>query len=602
MLAQGKLPNLAKLMAEGAYADDVAPVYPSKTAPGFAALWTGAAPRDSGISGNRQPRAPAHQYTILDHHVSFLGAPLRAEPIWATALRHGRRAVLANVPLGRELSEGAVKMLGYDGYGGRDGVIDSRWTKTQAATLWNSVPASAKPPLEIQFSIGASAFFGLLLDDATDEREGYDTLLVAPGRDGRAAVGKLKPGAAGAQETFWVGPVEIKTAGGESASIHLRLFELNPETGEFLLYHTRPARSMIFPAELSAGVKAAAGAFIGNGANLLYQDGALGPTLPAGGDGRAEARYMETLAVAQRQIARSASWVLAAVPWDLLLLYTPFPDETEHLWRGYIDRAGDPSAPRLRALLEQAYQSSDALLGELLAKRPANTLVALVSDHGMEGIYKRVSVNRLLHQAGLLVLNQKGQPDLSRTQAYYPEVNNGYLLINSSERKGGIVTAAERARVVKRATSALMALRDHGRPVVRAVYDARAQGEKLGIGGEAGGDLYIELSAGYDFDPRLGPGEIIETATPYGNHGANPARATMRTIMALSGPGVAPGKKLGGVRLIDFAPTLATLMHLPVPRNATGRVLAEALDAHAIAGARCQRSAPPPTEGASACH
>jgi predicted AlkP superfamily phosphohydrolase/phosphomutase len=310
---------------------------------------------------------------------------------------------------------------------------------------------------------------------------------------------------------------------------------------------------------------------------------------------------METVAVAQRQIARSALWALAHAPWDLLLLYTPFPDETEHLWRGYIDRPGDPNAPRLRALLEQAYQTSDALLGEILTKRPANTLVAVVSDHGMEGIYKRVSVNRLLREAGLLVLNQKGQPDLSRTQAYYPEVNNGYLLINSTERKGGIVTAAGRARVVRRARTALLALKDHGRPVVRAIYDARAEGEKLGIGGEAGGDLYIELSAGYDFDPRLGPGEIIEVVTPYGNHGANPARATMRTIMALSGPGVARGKKLEGVRLIDFAPTLATLMHLPVPRNATGRVLAEALDASAIAGVPCPEAAQPPAEGASAC-
>ena len=98
MLRQQKLPNLAKLIGGGSFADDVVAVYPSKTAPGFAALWTGAPPRDSGISGNLQPRAPAHQYTILDQHISFLGAPLRAEPIWAVALRNGRKAVLANVP------------------------------------------------------------------------------------------------------------------------------------------------------------------------------------------------------------------------------------------------------------------------------------------------------------------------------------------------------------------------------------------------------------------------------------------------------------------------------------------------------------------------
>ncbi|MGH7929954.1 MAG: alkaline phosphatase family protein, partial [Candidatus Binatia bacterium] len=104
MLGQGKLPHLAKLIAGGAFAYDVLPVFPSKTAPGFASLWTGALPRETGISGNRQPRAPAHQHTILESHVSFLSAPLRAEPIWAVALRAGRKVVLTHVPLGRELS------------------------------------------------------------------------------------------------------------------------------------------------------------------------------------------------------------------------------------------------------------------------------------------------------------------------------------------------------------------------------------------------------------------------------------------------------------------------------------------------------------------
>jgi len=58
LLRRGKLPNLAKLIDGGAFADDVLPVFPSKTAPGFAALWTGAPPRSTGISGNRVPRTP----------------------------------------------------------------------------------------------------------------------------------------------------------------------------------------------------------------------------------------------------------------------------------------------------------------------------------------------------------------------------------------------------------------------------------------------------------------------------------------------------------------------------------------------------------------
>src|SRR5512139_754481 len=58
LLRDGKLPNLAKLIAGGAFADDVMAGFPSKTAPGFASLMTGAPPRLTGISGNRVPRAP----------------------------------------------------------------------------------------------------------------------------------------------------------------------------------------------------------------------------------------------------------------------------------------------------------------------------------------------------------------------------------------------------------------------------------------------------------------------------------------------------------------------------------------------------------------
>ena len=53
LLGEGKLPNLAKLIAGGAFADDVIAGFPSKTAPGFASLVTGAPPSVTGISGNR---------------------------------------------------------------------------------------------------------------------------------------------------------------------------------------------------------------------------------------------------------------------------------------------------------------------------------------------------------------------------------------------------------------------------------------------------------------------------------------------------------------------------------------------------------------------
>ncbi len=580
MLSEGKLPHLAKLIAGGVFADDVVPVFPSKTAPGFASLWTGANPRTTGISGNRQPRVPAHEHTILESHFSFLNAPLRAEPIWAVALNAGRKTVLSNAPLGRELSDGAIKLMGYDGYGGRDRVIEGRAASLQPARSWKSLPASDKPPLESRFTIGASEFVGRVIDDPADPQVGYDTLVVTGSKDDAEAKARLKTGETNKERHLWSEPIEIKTGGGESARVYLRLFDLKLDGADFLLYHTRPDRGMIFPSELAADFSRAAGAFIGNGASLLYQDEALGRTMASGGDGAAEARYLETALMAQRQLEKSAIWAMHALPWDLLLLYTPFPDEAEHRWRGYADAATN-SDSKLASIasvyLERIYKLSDDFLGAVLAKRPENTLVALVSDHGMAGVNKLVAINRVLEREGLLVLNDRGQPDLAQTKAFYPGSNNGYLLINSTARKNGIVTRSERPRIVEKLRQALLGILDGGKAVVTALYDAQNDADAMGIGGETGGDIYLDLLPGYDFDARTGPGEIITPREPYGTHGFNPLRPSMRTLMVLNGPGVAAGRRLENVRLIDFAPTLAKLLDLPTPRNATGRVLLEAI-------------------------
>jgi predicted AlkP superfamily phosphohydrolase/phosphomutase len=156
-------------------------------------------------------------------------------------------------------------------------------------------------------------------------------------------------------------------------------------------------------------------------------------------------------------------------------------------------------------------------------------------------------------------------------------VNNGYLLINSTDRKSGIVAPEERAALIAKARDALLAIRDGERAVVKSVYDAETEGTSREIGGEVGGDLYVELAPGYDFDPRIGAGPLITDTEPYGTHGADPMQASMRTLMVLNGPGVRAGQKLANVRIIDFAPTLARLIGIPKPKNATGRVLDDAL-------------------------
>jgi predicted AlkP superfamily phosphohydrolase/phosphomutase len=583
MLHAGKLPNLVKLIEGGAFADDVKPGFPSKTASGFASLMTGAPPSITGISGNRVPRAPRIDFTILDSLAGFSEAPLQAEPIWSVLARANKKVIISHIPaFAHELSDQAVRFSGYTLTAGRDGIVTKRAIQNESTGAWTESPASDAAPVEITFSVGETRFIGLLIDDPSDSQVGYDTLLIATARDPHEIKAKLKPApASAAGELFWSTPIAVTLAGNQEAKIYFRLFDLKSDASDFFLYYTRPARDLPIP-QTDVAPGSTVQTFIGNGASILYHQGAFGKTIPNGGSGGAEARYLETVTMAQHQLMETNRWAIEQLPWDLFLAYTPFPDEAEHLWRGYLDSTlstyNPEIATRLRPFLERVYRTSDEHLGLLLGKRPSDTIVALISDHGMQGVNKRVALNRALQESGLLTLDTQGKIDLAKTKVLYPAVNNGYLLINSTDRKNGIIPPEERDQVVTKTRAVLASLRDGEQPVVSAFYDAEFDGLKMGIGGPLGGDLYIDLASGYDFDPRIGPGPLITEAEPYGNHGADPEQSSMRTIMVLNGPGILAGQKLANVRIIDFAPTLAWLLHVSKPKNSTGRVLNEALE------------------------
>ncbi len=583
LLRGGKLPNMAKLIAGGAVGDDVMAVFPSKTAPGFAALMTGAPPRVTGIGGNRVPRVPRQEFTILESLPGFSGAPLKAEPLWASAQRAGKVTVVSHIPaFAEEQSERLTRFAGYELIAGRDGIVTRRALQPQAQSPWANTPPSDAPPREITFTIAASTFFGLLIDDPADTQRGYDTLVISDSRDGHGIRTRLKaasPDPGG--ELFWSQPIRVKVSGNREANVYFRLFDLQPDASDFFLYHTRPVRPLELPHATASSPTVRS--FIGNGAAYLYQTGGLGQIIAHGGEGGAEARYLETMLFAQHQLIETNRWAMENLPWDIFLAYTPFPDEAEHAWRGLLDTTlptyRRETAEKVRPFLERVYRSCDEHLGLLLSKRPDGAIVALISDHGLHGIHKRVALNFALRKSGLLTVDDQGRVNLAKTKVLYPSVNSGYLMINSTARKNGIVSHSERAALVRKLKEILLELRDGERQVVTAVIDAEAHGEARGIGGETGGDLYIELAQGYDFDPRLGAPRLISEVAPLGSHGANPEQATMRTLMVLNGPGIQAGQKLLEPRIIDFAPTLAWLLNLPKPKDSTGRVLYEAFSA-----------------------
>jgi predicted AlkP superfamily phosphohydrolase/phosphomutase len=82
-------PHLHALFEEGACAAYAVPAFPSVTAPGHAAIATGAWGDVNGVAANRQPRLPQDRNRLTELDDAYRFGPLRAEPIWITAALAG---------------------------------------------------------------------------------------------------------------------------------------------------------------------------------------------------------------------------------------------------------------------------------------------------------------------------------------------------------------------------------------------------------------------------------------------------------------------------------------------------------------------------------
>jgi predicted AlkP superfamily pyrophosphatase or phosphodiesterase len=591
-VARGVMPNLADLRRRGATARGSLTTMPSKTAPGHAALYTGAWSDRNGITGNEivLPGAP-----ITDGVTGYSSLRLRAEPIWAAAARQDLDVTVVsatqNYPFSTFLSDHR-----FPGYYGRhltmfDGYqnLDARDRVYGAADLHPATVEWLGPLPEHDGETRAFAlddlgvrFDALLYDDPRDPTPGFDTLLLTLDGDPRGGL-TLKPVALRSDGSAF-GGLAVPVSGGDAA-VYFRLFALAPDGSALTLYRTAPHVLRSSKPRLEQAAFDASGGFVGNAAASTYERGQLGKPLWDGGDGTAERRYLESVALVVRQTSRLNDFAIDHTGWELLLTYLPFPDEAVHLWYGYLD----PSLPshdaalasRLRPFLDEVLRLADGEIGHLVRRAGKDTIVAVGGDHGVMGVDRELRPNVLFKQAGLLTLDAGGRVDLAHTQAYYS--SGQYVFINRTSRAGGIVKPEEEDAVRRAIVQALSHVpgATARAPIVVAVLDPRTPGHVPSFGGPTGGDLYLSVAPGYNVSARL-DGEAVVKIAPRGEHFLDPENAAMHAGFAMAGPGVTEGAQLGLIRQIDVAPTLCLLLGIEPPAQATGMVLRSALGRGAV--------------------
>lgn len=609
-IAAGRIPAIRRLFAEGQCAASAIPAFPSVTAAGHAAIWTGTYGNQSGIPANWHLRLPAFRHDITETQNGFRSDGLRAEPLWIRAAvagieTFGHHVTQAPQPPGYPVDDGepadtfaiarrradqalaSPRLSVLNGYNRAllgMALLTRDDVQLSDARAWSAVPARAGE---------TRSAFTLVLDTSDAEMRRFTRgralhvlLRLWPGADSGHALASFEPGRSPgvrvqpiAEESAPVrgrelarhfsAPVVLALGDGRRASLRLRLFRLSARDTSFALFVPGLQLAEANRPSLTAAYDSAAPGWVGNSAAWLWEEGRLGPTLASGGDGAAERRLLESAELATLGFMTGAAWGWETIRPRLMLDYFPLGDDADHTLWGLLD----PRAPGHDAAVARRAGEARGRLWELvdmrlaalmqLAERVPGTRLFVTGDHGMRAAWRWFHPNVALRDAGLLVTDAAGRVDLTRSRAYSP---NGYWInVNRVGRRGGIVPPDSVASVSAGVRRVLHAVRDEaGRAVVMRTFDAREAGAAaLGMGGAAGGDVYYEVADGFAWTRDLADRVVTDKERAEGEHGFPSTSADMHTVFCEWMPGREASRRTQVVRLTDVAPAVRRWLGVP---------------------------------------
>lgn len=596
---EGKLPNIKRMMDEGAWGYSI-PAFPSHTPSNFATLMTGAYPERHGVADGpmRVEGFPLDKPSVN----GFASTAKKTPPVWKTLEAAGMRVALLSVPGSTppELDAGAtvrgrwgnwgadfhaINFEASDGVASRPAAAASRLfyqgpELTRTALLapaqgWARTFASKRPARETSLlAYGATMHVLVTGGDA-----GYDAVTLSS--DKTAALARL---ARSGEWTDWL-PVTLHWRGQAiDTRARLCLIRLGAD-GSFKVRWLFDVlnRTIAQPPDAAASLAEGAGPMVDFPDNWPAQLNRL-----------PEEREV-LLAEARMALdwhRRAAARLLATDKPDVLIQDTYVPNQMleSRWWLKHVDPAAPAYAATSpedraarRAELLSLYQGIDAVLGEAIQSAGPGALIALSSDHGILPIKQEVLLNNLLAREGLLVFSTAtagGDPavDWARSKAAFLKMIGVYVnpngLAGPWKRGSGPAYEALRARV-----AALVAgLKDGDVAVVEKALPWERAGE-LRLPTDRVPDLVLAMRPGYALTEDMSPdGPVLRDAVQSGYKQAVIAdgRPSLWTPFVIMGPGVKKGFRLvEPVRNADQVPTLLTLLGVPVPAAAQGRVIEE---------------------------
>jgi predicted AlkP superfamily phosphohydrolase/phosphomutase len=261
-------------------------------------------------------------------------------------------------------------------------------------------------------------------------------------------------------------------------------------------------------------------------------------------------------------------------------------DRVQHMfWRYFADgraagaSAGGNGAPRV---IEELYERMDDLIGRVMQKISDDALLLIVSDHGFKAFRHGVNLNTWLRQQGYLALKEDvaegdwfANVDWSRTRAYSLGLNGIYLNLKGREGMGTVEPGAEAVQLRRELKAKLQGLVDPATSRVAITQVFNAMEAFTGPYRENAPDIVVGFGEGYRASWESVQGRVTQTLFEVnskawsGDHCIDPALV----------PGVlfSNWKIAGeGHSITDVAPTLLELFGLEVPPHMDGKPWAAA--------------------------
>ena len=627
-VAEGSMPNTAKLMEQGVFSR-LETVFPPLTAAAWTAIVSGAGAGTNGVPS----LMVKHAGEELDHwHTSFDRNEVLCETLWDVAKRMGKKTALINwpvtFPMGAISEEDGCQLAGslnppfryffmplwdvassacFSNQLLRCNQIPGRAVKVEAkpAQGWTNLPKSEKEPLEFEITVPPTYVEGYKMQVLiyASTAEGYDRMLVSESKDAAQAVTDITMGDYGPWITKVFDARDYRRAG----RFRFQILELSKDGKDFKLYQSsiNMAEPYSVPASLSKEVEAVAGTYMEVDDPWAFMDGWMSPEL-----------YLEQLQMHADWWGKATKYVLDHQQWDMAFSWVGTIDHIEHALYAGIEpkaRVYDPEkAPFCWHMIRETYRQVDENIGRIMESVDLeNTYVVLISDHGMTHLDWNPYVKEHLSRAGLLkyVLDLSTDDpsnlsiDWSQTKCHPLEPCHAHIFINLKGRDPhGIVEPEDYEKVQEEIIRALYDMKDPetGAQVVALAIKKEESGT-LGIyegkGYDRVGDVIYAWKPGYMSHPfiyrsaikyRDGSERIIANPELYeaaglcrnftGVHLALPSLHDMHACMLMAGPGVTKYERKYAAKIIDVAPTISKLLGIDVPADAEGGVLYDILD------------------------